>query len=420
MKRKPKILLISYLSVLVVALALYAWAGQWGLGWYRRTANESASLAYEETVRAVQTLSAVLSQSPYATDSDMCDRICCEAYASAAAAESALSTLPFSTWELEQLSAFLNTAGDYAHSLCGQGQPFTQRQKRELGQLSAAAGDFSSTLLELRQQLEDRELSMDSRERRLRNVGTETGPLLSGELKRYEGRFSPVELRYDGAFGSDDGKKSGGLLTEGEMLSAAAAFAGVPEAELSLDYQAENGEGRRCYRTEDAWISVGRGGVESFSRSRLVSEAALTMDEAEKKAERFLRARGYEELQLLERSQSACLALFSYVREQDGVLCPEDPLRLSIALDDGSLYSFDATQYDSEPITVSWEVEEDAAREALPTVLSEASCERMLLRSPGGSPVPCYVFSARDEDGRAVEIAVSAETGKQFRIRVGA
>ena len=44
----------------------------------------------------------------------------------------------------------------------------------------------------------------------------------------------------------------------------------------------------------------------------------------------------------------------------------------------------------------------------------------MILRSPGGSPVPCYVFSARDEDGRAVEISVSAENGKQFRIRVGA
>ena len=420
MRKKTKILLISYLSVLVITLALYAWAGQWGLGWYRRTANESASLAYEETVRSVQTLASVLSQSPYATDSDMCDRICCEAYASAAAAESALSTLPFSTWELEQLSAFLNTAGDYAHSLCGQGQPFTQRQQRELRQLSDAAGEFSGTLLELRQQLEDRELSMDSREKRLRNIGAEAGPLLSGELKRYEGGFSPVQLHYDGLYGRDEGKKSGGLLTEGEMLSAAAAFAGVPEAELTLDYQAENGEGRRCYRTEDAWISVGRGGVESFSRSRLVPEAVLSLDEAEKKAERFLKAHGYEELRLLERSQSACLALFSYAREQDGVLCPEDPLRLSIALDDGSLYSFDAAKYDPEPMTVTWTVEENDAREALPSALSEASCERMILRSPGGMPVPCYVFSARDEDGRAVEISVSAETGRQFRIRVGA
>ena len=420
MKRKTKILLLSYLSVLVIALGLYAWAGQWGLGWYRRTAEESASLAYEETVRAVQTLSAVLEQSPDATESDMCDRICCEAYASAAAAESALSTLPFSTWELEQLSGFLNTAGDYSHSLCGQGQPFTQQQRRELQELSAAAGDFSQKLLDLRQNLQDRELSMDSREKRLRNVGTEPVPRLSEELKRWEEDFDPVELRYDGAYGAEEKKKTGGLLTGEEMLTAAAVFAGLPREELRLEYQAEDGEDRRCYRAEEAWISVGRGGVESYSCSRLVPEAALTMEQAEKKAEAFLKTHGYEALQLLEQSQSACLALFSYVREQEGVLCPEDPLRLSIALDDGSLYSFDATKFDPEPIQVTWAIEEDEAREALPASLREASSVRMILRSPGGRPVPCYVFSARDEDGRAVEISVSAETGKQFRIRVGA
>ena len=163
MRRKAKILLISYLSVLFVTLALYAWAGQRGLSWYRRTANESASLAYEETVRSVETLAAVLGQSPYATDSDMCDRICCEAYACAAAAESAMSTLPFSTWELEQLSAFLNTAGDYAHSLCGQGEPFTARQRRELRELADSAAEFSETLLTLREELQNRDLRMDSR-----------------------------------------------------------------------------------------------------------------------------------------------------------------------------------------------------------------------------------------------------------------
>ena len=60
MKKKAKILLASYLSVFVIALALYAWAGQWGLNWYRRSANESANLAYEETVRSVEALSAAL------------------------------------------------------------------------------------------------------------------------------------------------------------------------------------------------------------------------------------------------------------------------------------------------------------------------------------------------------------------------
>lgn len=419
MKKKYKILLASYLSVLVIALGLYAWAGQWGLGWYRRTANESASLAYEETVRSVETLTKVLSKSPYATDSEMCDRICCEAYACAAAAESAMSTLPFSTWELEQLSAFLNTAGDYAYSLCGQGQPFTDRQRQELRELAASAAEFSETLLTLREELHTRDVRMDSREQRLRNVGSEPGVPLSGELKDYEAGFTPLSLRYDGKYGTTEEKKSGGLLTEAEMLAAAADFAGVPEAELLLEYQYEGTDGRRCYRARDAWLCVGRSGVESMSRSRLVGEEALSLEEARQAAEEFLAARGCRDLALLDESQSACIAQFRFAREQDGALCPDSVLRISIALDDGSVYSFDASSYDPEPVTVSWEVDEETARAALPEGLTVQDSRPLILQSPGGTAIPCYAFSCRDADGRAVEICVSAETGRQYRIAVG-
>ena len=419
MKQKTKILLISYLSVLVLTLALYAWAGQWGLGWYRRTAGESAALAYEETVRSVQTLSAVLAQAPYATDPEMCDRICCEAYACAAAAESAMSTLPFSTWELEQLSGFLNTAGDYAHALCGQGQPFSEGQRRELGELAASAGDFSDTLLDLRDQLHRTDVRMDSRERRLRNVGEEPGVPLSGELGAYEADFVPVSLRYDGQYGGEEKKRASGLLTEEEMLSAAADFLGLTPADLEQEVRSEAGDGRRCYRAGERWLSVGRGGVESMTSSRLVAEEKLSLSQARAAAWRILREKGYEDLELLQEEQRACLALFTFARTQGRALCPDCVLRLSIALDDGSLYAFDATDFDLEPCEVRWEQEEDAARAALPAALSDADCRPMILRSPGGEPVPCYVFTAREESGRRVEIAVRADTGRQYRIRVG-
>ena len=419
MRKKTKILLISYLSVLILTLALYAWAGQWGLGWYRRTANESASLAYEETVRSVQTLSAVLAQAPYATEAEMCDRVCCEAYACAAAAESAMSTLPFSTWELEQLSGFLNTAGDYAHALCGQGQPFSEKQRRELGELADSAADFSDTLLDLREQLHRSDVRMDSREKRLRNVGEEPGVPLSGELGAYEAGFRPVSLRYDGQYGAEEEKSSSGLLTEEEMLAAAANFLGVEPSELEQAYRSESGDSRRCYRAGDCWLTVGRGGVESMTASRLVGEEKLSLTQARAAARRILRERGYEDLTLLREEQKACLALFTFARSQDEALCPDCVLRLTIALDDGSLYAFDASDFDSELYTVRWEQEEDDARETLPTALRDAECRPMILRSPGGEPVPCYVFTAQDEEGKQVEIAVRADTGSQYRIRVG-
>lgn len=418
MKKKTRILLASYLSVLVVTLALWAWAGQWGLGWYRRAANESAGLAFEETVRAVERLSGVLDQSPYATDSGMCERICCEACASAAAAQSAMSALPFSTQELERLSAFLNTAGDYALSLSGSGEVFTPDQREDLRAMGEAAADFSRQLLSLREALNGGELRMDSREKRLRNVGEEDGEVLSRELLAYEKDFSPLELRYDGKFGGETEKKSAGLLTEEEMLRAAADFAGVAPEELSLEYQYEGGDGRRCYRAGDAYLCVGRSGVESMSRDRVVCEEKLSDEEALEAAQAFLKRQGYGDLRLQEQSRSGCVAAFSFVREQDGALCPDCGVRLALCLDDGSLYAFDAADFRRDHAAVRWELDEEAARSALPEGLRVTGSARQIRRSPGGMSVPCYVFSCRDASGRGVEIAVRADTGKQFSIRV--
>ncbi len=419
MRKKAKILLISYLSVLVVTLALYAWAGQWGLGWYRRTANESANLAYEETTRAVDALADALTRSAYATDSDMCDRICCEAYACAAAAESALSTLPFSTWELEQLSAYLNQAGDYAHSLCGQGEPFTDRQREELGELAARAEDFSETLLSLREQLENRALRMDSREQRLRNVGSEPLAPLSGELLSYEADFTPLSLHYDGKYGAEQSSSGGGMLTEQEMQAAAADFASVPVEELQRESAYEGTDSRRCYRAGDCYLCVSRAGVESMARDRVVYEEALSREEARASAEQFLRKHGYGSLALWAEEQRGCVLVLRYVREQDGALCPDAGLSIGVALDDGSIFSFDATAFSRERVQVTWAVEEAEAQAALPEGLRLLESRRLILKSPGGSPVPVYAFSCRDASGRDVEICVRAETGKQYKISVG-
>ena len=419
MKKKSRILLISYLSVLGITLALYAWAGQWGLSWYRRTVNESASLAFEETVRAVDALSAALEKSAYATDSEMCDRICCEAYACAAAAESAMSTLPFSTQELEQLSAFLNTAGDYAYSLCGSGEAFSQAQREDLQALSASAADFSQTLLALRQELNDRELRMDSREKRLRNVAAPEQAPLSRELLDYEEGFTALSLQYDGKYSAREQQKTGGLLTEGEMQAAAAAFAEVSVDELRQEVDYEGTDGRRCYRVGDRWLCVSRAGVESMSQNRIVSAQTLSLQEALQAAEDFLAARGYRDLSLWGQEQSGCVAVFSFVREQDGALCPDQPLRLAIALDDGSVYSFDATGYSARALRVDWTVDEETARDTLPAGLTLRESRRLILQSPGGSPVPVYAFSCRTGEGKTVEICVHAGTGKQYRITVG-
>lgn len=417
MKKKAKILLISYITAALLALGLTSWAGQRGLGWYRRTAEESADLAFEETVRAVEELSLALRKSAYVTDSTMAARVCGEAYARAEAAEAALSTLPFSTWELEQLSGFLNLAGDYAYSLCGQQELPNEEQQGHLAELSKLAEDFAGALDGVRQGLNDGELRMDSREKRLRNIEEETALPLSARLLELEEQFVPPEpFAYEGRYSPREEPESRGYLTEEEMQQAAADFLGIPANSLKEQYRYEGVEGRRCFRVEDSSVCVSRSGVESYSQSRLPGEPAISMEEAQALAEGWLDRWGYGELRLCEQREQGGLARFRYAREADGALCTDACLRIAVALDDGSLYSFDATDYCTQAPEVDWPLSREEAETALPEGLRVLDCARRVRRSPGGRDLACYEFSCEDEEGRSLRISVDAETGKQWAI----
>ena len=208
-KKKTAILAASYLTAALLALGFWAWTGHSRLADYRLAAKYSSGRAFDETVRSVEALSQALAKSVYAADAGMCGRICSEAYANALAAETALSTLPFSTQELEQISAFLNVAGDYAYTLGYESarEGFSQEQLENLTELSASAAEFSDLLRQLQAGVGEGSVVMDSREVRLNNVdgqpeGTE---LLSARLAAYEQSFrAPAELKYDGLYGKEE------------------------------------------------------------------------------------------------------------------------------------------------------------------------------------------------------------------------
>ena len=130
MSAKAKQLIIIYtvsaLAVLsVLSAVLYA-----RLSDYRLAASYGSAQAFETTVSAVDGMSLALKKSLYATDEVLGRILCSQVYAKALAAEASMSSLPFSTQELEQLSAFLNKAGDYARSLCAQGDNELSEQQR--------------------------------------------------------------------------------------------------------------------------------------------------------------------------------------------------------------------------------------------------------------------------------------------------
>lgn len=420
MSKKMKIVLTTYISAAIIVLGLCTWVEHNSLADYRLAAKYSAGQAFEETVSAVDGLSRALEKSVYATDGGMCSRICSEAYANALAAETAMSTLPFSTQELEQIAAFLNVAGDYAYTLSRQTsqEGFTEEQVETLTEMSATAAALAESLRSLQGSVNGGDVTMDSRELRLMNVGLDDGTeKLSARLLQYESEFQPMaEFIYDGKFSPKDEEDSLGRLDEQEMQAMAAEFAGLKQEELKKEYDYQGENGRSCYSARGITICVSPAGVESMSQSRLVGESALSQEEAEEIAENFLKERGFEELELDKSGINGAVASMRFVRVEDGAVCLDDTLSISVALDDGSIYSFNAVDFSREETGAEWTVSQEEAEQALPESLSVSNSRKVILKSPGGQDLACYEFDCLDGEERQILIYMDASTGKQCEI----
>ena len=92
--------------------------------------------------------------------------------------------------------------------------------------------------------------------------------------------------------------------------------------------------------------------------------------------------------------------------------------KVSVALDDGSIYAYNAVNYNSQPAQVSWNTDEDTARQQLPENVSCEGSRKVILRSAGEQDLPCYEFSCLDDQDRSLRIYVNADTGKQCRIDI--
>ena len=293
-------LVLIYTLAALIALTGYACAASRQLERLRLTAGFESARAFEAAVNASEGLSESLKKISFVTDEALGKSLCAQAYADALSAETALSILPFDTQELEKLQGFLGRAGDYVESLCALTEMQLPADHREhLQAFGAAAADFALQLRLMQAQLHEGSIEMDTREERLLNVDDSGTQRLSALLLGYEGSFAaPEEFTYEGRY-SPAQEAAGGTLTDAEAQAIAAKAANVEPRELREEYDYEGPDGRRCYSAGGLLLGVSHRGLEFMGRSRLVSGAVLSREQAREKAEAFLTRMGYEDLEVI-------------------------------------------------------------------------------------------------------------------------
>ena len=110
-------------------------------------------------------------------------------------------------------------------------------------------------------------------------------------------------------------------------------------------------------------------------------------------------------------------ANFAYV--QDGVVCYSDLIKVGVALDDGSLQSFEASDYVKAHIQRQLpqiQVDAQTASAKVPPELEVLGTETVLIPSAGKYELLCHEFECQDSEGLRYLIYVNSVTGEQEKI----
>lgn len=229
-----------------------------------------------------------------------------------------------------------------------------------------------------------------------------------------EGRYSPVQEEWAMLAGKDKCSEREACLIAASFLDAnarAAACEGAVEAK------------ERCWSValEDYSLLVTeRGGqvLQAVCR-RAVETPRLTQEEGFAAAEDFLKKRGYRNMERTAWKNTGDALTVSFCPLQEEVRCYADEITLTVALDDGSLLSFDASGYVQNHRRRTPERPQASAEDARSLLSPALTAEEEFLAwlpMPGGGEKLCFAFRCTDAAGRRWLVFSSAATGAQERI----
>lgn len=433
MRRKTAAAVISILSAAVIVLGIVAAVHVHRARRLEYYARAHTQWAFAELVSDVGALSEDLEKSLYISDAALQSALCTQVYGKALEAQIALGSLPYEANALEQAAGFLSRVGDYAcvlsRSVGGNGG-YSAQELENLQSLSETADVMAGNLRELGLQLANGTMTMDTA---LLDAAPEQDEvLLSSSIADIENEFPELPtLIYDGPF-------SAGIRTDDPKLLQGAAEVNEEQARrmaaemLGLSASAVESAGERggdvpCWRFS-ASVSGGeyavsvtkRGGaVWSLLSSRAVSGERYSVADGLKIARDILDAAGFENMEpSYHIVQNGVLTVNFFCRQED-VTCYADLVKVGVALDTGTLQSYDASGYisaHSERTLPAVAVDVQTAQAGLSELLRVDKSALALIPMDGGQERLCHEFLCTAPSGRQCLIYVNVETGAEERI----
>ena len=433
MSRRVLIRAVSFLLFAFLVLAAIAVQNANRSREYKQVISDTYGYAFAELVADISKLDYALQKSNYASTRPLMTSLCAEIYRESASCMAALSQLPVSELNLENTAKFLSRTGDYAYNMSrkvARGETISQKEREELATMSGRASEISRMLHVLSEKMQAE--SIDIADVKL-SGSTEGGPL--EDIVALEQEFSeyPV-LIYDGPFSDHINEKESNLISnipqvsEEEAKANAAKILGCDKNVLVSDGVRKDGkiEVYAFHGDMDeysVYVDVTKHGgiVLRLISSREAETAKLTIEKAIERAKDVLHKIGFENMQETYHIRYENNLTVNFATHQNGTVIYPDLVKVTIALDDGSITNLDATGYiinhhERNPREIS--NGRARAEKLVSKELKILSYQQAISPTSGGGEVLTHEFKCENSSGQHCIVYINAETYNEEKILI--
>lgn len=435
MTKKTLSKIISFslcIFALVCGVAIYQYRE---VNTYKKELAHTYQRAFYNLINYVKTIDASLEKGVHSASPNQLVLLSSEIWREAGGAITALSQLPLSDIQIEKLTKYLSQVGDYTHSLSRKvvnNEEIFPEEQEYLQELSTYSRQLTKDFLVMEEQIAAGTLSLEKIKTATLTSEKDAPTFWGDQLVDVEKKFGDYpSLIYDGPFSDHLEQqeplflKDKGIISVQEAKKRAATLLGIDPIRLS---DPEAGKGKiptytfSAGKEQNPVISLTKqGGFPLYLlNSRPIGEATLKPDEAIAKAQGFLSSLGFTNMKESYYLESNGILMINFAYCQGDYICYSDLIKVGIALDDGSVMSFESHGYlmnhidnrDIPPVVLS--VEEAVSK--LNPRLTPHAVTLALIPTDYNVELPVYSILCTNSENRNYIVFINTQSGREEKI----
>lgn len=433
MSRRRSVRIISFLSAVVLVLGILAGVKSFNLAVAERELQRSNERALTQLGTYLDDINLNLQKCMYSQSEGMLSDVSSKLWRSSASAKENLSEITDGNTEVSGVYKFLSQVGEYTLSLnerLAKGETLSETETKNLNALLSYSKELSEGVNYLISQEENGLLDFDEIKSTLQSDGR-AAVYLGDELNDANQSLNDYPtLIYDGPFSDHINNKKSALtdsldtVSQKKALEKAAAFIGEGEEGLKLLSKTENNLSTYNFYNGDYTVSVTqKGGIVCYMLTNMyASEVKLTQKDAIKKATEFLNSKGYNKVKESYYSTTDGICTINFAFYENGITYYTDLIKVSVALDDGTITAFDATGYlmnhTDRKIAQDIQYSLETGEKLLKKNLKVLSSKKAYIPTEWETEVYTYEYHCKAPDGNEILVYIDPETGEEIDILI--